>query len=121
MDIRHTRLRLDLRARRPITGRMIAELGHFALILAFIVALMQMVIPLIGAHKRWPGWMAFAEPAANAQFFLTAIAFGALMYAFVTSDFSLSLVVANSHSAKPMLYKVTGCGGITRARCCCGC
>ncbi|MDQ2092671.1 heme lyase CcmF/NrfE family subunit [Rhodalgimonas zhirmunskyi] len=90
---------------------MIAELGHFALILAFITALMQMVIPLVGAHKRWPGWMAFAEPAANVQFLLTAFAFGALMYAFVTSDFSLSLVVANSHSAKPMLYKITGVWG----------
>ena len=90
---------------------MIAELGHFALILAFLVACLQSVIPLVGAHKRWPGWMAFAEPAANAQFFLTAMAFAALMYAFITSDFSLSLVVANSHSAKPLLYKVTGVWG----------
>ena len=90
---------------------MIAELGHFTLILAFVTACLQSVIPLIGAHKRWPGWMTFAEPAANVQFLLTATAFGALMYAFVTSDFSLSLVVANSHSAKPLLYKVTGVWG----------
>ncbi len=85
---------------------MIIELGHFALILALAVALVQATIPLIGAHKRWPGWMAVAIPAANAQFFLTAFAFGALTYAFVTSDFSLKVVVQNSHTAKPMLYKV---------------
>ncbi len=90
---------------------MITELGHFALILAFMVAVVQMVVPLIGAHKRWPGWMAVAEPAANAQFLLTAFAFGALAWAFITSDFSLRLVVLNSHSAKPMLYKISGTWG----------
>lgn len=90
---------------------MITELGHFALILAFLVACVQAVVPLIGAHKRWPGWMAVAEPAANAQFLLTAFSFAALTYAFVTSDFSLRLVVLNSHSLKPMLYKVSGVWG----------
>ncbi len=90
---------------------MITELGHFALILALMVAIVQMVVPLIGAHRRWPGWMAVAEPAANAQFLLTAFAFGALTWAFVTSDFSLRLVVLNSHSAKPMLYKISGTWG----------
>jgi len=90
---------------------MITELGHFALILAFMVAIVQMVVPLIGAHKRWPGWMALAEPAAGAQFLLTAFAFAALVWAFVTSDFSLRLVVLNSHSAKPMLYKISGTWG----------
>ena len=90
---------------------MIIELGHFALILALAVAIVQAIIPLVGAHKRWPGWMAVAIPAANAQFFLTAFAFGALTYAFVTSDFSLRVVVQNSHTAKPMLYKVAGVWG----------
>jgi cytochrome c-type biogenesis protein CcmF len=90
---------------------MITELGHFALILAFMVAIVQMIVPLIGAQKRWPGWMAVAEPAANAQFLLTAFAFGALVYAFATSDFSLRVVVMNSHSAKPLLFKITGTWG----------
>ena len=90
---------------------MITELGHFSLILAFGVAIIQMVVPMIGAHRRLPGWMAVAEPAAGAQFALTALAFGALMWAFITSDFSLRLVVANSHSAKPMLYKISGTWG----------
>ncbi|MFU8834515.1 heme lyase CcmF/NrfE family subunit [Roseovarius autotrophicus] len=90
---------------------MITELGHFALILACLVAVLQATIPLIGAHKRWPGWMAVAEPAATAQFLLTAAAFAALTYAFVISDFSVRLVVLNSHTDKPMLYKVTGVWG----------
>ncbi len=90
---------------------MITELGHFALILAFAVACVQTVVPLIGAQRRWTGWMAVGEPAATAQFLLIAIAFGALMYAFVTSDFSLRLVALNSHTDKPMLYKVTGVWG----------
>ncbi|MDK3072464.1 heme lyase CcmF/NrfE family subunit [Sedimentitalea sp. JM2-8] len=90
---------------------MITELGHYCLILAFLVAIVQMVVPLVGAQKRWSAWMAVAEPAASVQFLLTAFAFGALTWAFVTSDFSLKLVVLNSHSAKPMLYKISGTWG----------
>src|SRR5699024_2477820 len=92
-------------------GAMITELGHFALILAFLVAIAQMILPMVGASRRWPGWMAMAEPAATLQFLLIAFSFGALVWAFVTSDFSLRLVIENSHSAKPMLYKVTGVWG----------
>jgi cytochrome c-type biogenesis protein CcmF len=90
---------------------MTAELGHFSLILAFIVAIVQMIVPMIGAQKGWQNWMAVAVPAAIAQFALTTLAFGALMYAFATSDFSLTLVANNSHSAKPMLYKLSGTWG----------
>ncbi len=90
---------------------MITELGHFALLLAFGVALVQMVVPMIGAAKGWPGWMAVAEPAASVQLVLIAGSFGALTWAFVTSDFSLAVVVSNSHSMKPMLYKISGTWG----------
>jgi cytochrome c-type biogenesis protein CcmF len=90
---------------------MIVELGHFALILAFMVAIFQMIIPMIGAARGNAAWMATAEPAATTQFLLTAFSFAALTYAFVTSDFSLNLVVANSHTLKPMLYKITGVWG----------
>ena len=90
---------------------MITELGHFALVLAALVALVQMVVPLIGASRHWPGWMAVAEPAAVMQFLLVAFSFGALTWAFVTSDFSLRLVILNSHTDKPMLYKVSGVWG----------
>ena len=90
---------------------MITELGHFALILAAFTALVQAVVPLIGAYKRWPGWMAVAEPAAGIQFLLTAFSFAALTYAFVVSDFSVKLVTLNSHTLKPMLYKISGVWG----------
>jgi len=90
---------------------MITELGHFALILGFGIALLQMVVPMVGAHKGWRGWMAFAEPAATSQFILVGFAFATLTWAFVSSDFSLKLVYENSHSAKPMIYKISGVWG----------
>ncbi|KPP84780.1 MAG: cytochrome c-type biogenesis protein CcmF [Rhodobacteraceae bacterium HLUCCA08] len=90
---------------------MITELGHFALILAFAVAVAQTLVPLVGAHKGWRGWMAFGDPAAKVQFGLVALSFAALTYAFVVSDFSVELVYANSHSDKPMIYKISGVWG----------
>ncbi len=90
---------------------MITELGHFALVLALGVALIQMTVPMIGAQRRWAGWMAVAEPAAIAQVILIGFSFAALTHAFVTSDFSLRLVVLNSHTDKPMLYKIAGVWG----------
>ncbi len=90
---------------------MIAELGHFSLLLAFAVALYQMTVPMIGASKGWVAWMDSARPAALAQFALTGLSFAALTTAFVTSDFSLKLVYENSHTAKPMLYKISGVWG----------
>jgi cytochrome c-type biogenesis protein CcmF len=90
---------------------MIMELAHFALILALVVAGIQAVVPLVGAQLRWREWMAVGPPAATLQFVLIAYAFAALTWAFVTSDFSLRLVTLNSHTAKPLLYKVTGVWG----------
>lgn len=90
---------------------MIAELGHFALVLAFAVALVQMIVPMIGAHRRDAALMSIAPMAALAQFILVAFAFGVLVYAFVTSDFSLKLVAGNSHSTKPLIYKISGVWG----------
>ena len=90
---------------------MIVEIGHYALILAFALSLVQATVPLIGAHKGWADWMAVANPLASAQFALVAISFGALTWAFVTSDFSVQLVVNNSHTTKPMIYKITGVWG----------
>ncbi|MCB5198260.1 heme lyase CcmF/NrfE family subunit [Loktanella sp. TSTF-M6] len=90
---------------------MFIELAHFALILAFVVAIAQTVVPLVGAAKGWRGWMAFADPAATSQLILVTFAFAVLTWAFVVSDFSVALVYANSHTLKPMLYKVTGVWG----------
>ena len=90
---------------------MIVELGHFALVLALAVAVVQTVAPLVGAQRRWASWMAVADPAAVTQFLLVCFAFAALTYAFVTSDFSVRLVVLNSHTDKPMIYKISGVWG----------
>ena len=90
---------------------MIPELGHFALILALLLSLVQAVVPMAGAARGNAEWMAMARPAAVGQFAMIAVAFLALMYAFVVSDFTVANVVENSHSAKPMLYKVAGVWG----------
>ena len=90
---------------------MIAELGHFALILALLLALLQASVPLAGAARRDLGWMALARRTALGQLVLVSLAFAALIHAYVTSDFSVANVFENSHSAKPLLYKVTGAWG----------
>ncbi len=90
---------------------MLIELAHFALILACGVAGVQMIVPMIGAAKGRRNWMAIAEPAATSQVILVGFSFLVLMWAFVQSDFSLSLVFQNSHTAKPMLYKISGVWG----------
>ncbi len=90
---------------------MIAETGHYALILALAVAIVQTVLPLIGTRTGDRQLMRVATPAAQAGFVLIAIAFLALMTAYVTSDFSLENVWRNSASAKPLLYKISGVWG----------
>ena len=90
---------------------MIVEFGHFALILALLVAVVQMVLPMAGASLKDERMMRVAEPAAVTQFILLAIAFVALMHAYVTSDFSVANVAENSHSTKPLLYKLAGVWG----------
>jgi cytochrome c-type biogenesis protein CcmF len=90
---------------------MIAELGHFALVLAFALAALQAAIPLAGALTRRVRWMALAAPLALVQCAALALSFAALTHAFVTSDFSLRLVALNSHTLKPTLYKVAGVWG----------
>ncbi len=90
---------------------MIAELGHFALVLALGLALVQSSVPFFGALRDDERLQAVAAPAALTQFLLVGLAFAALIHAYVVSDFSLVNVVENSHSSKPLLYKVTGVWG----------
>jgi cytochrome c-type biogenesis protein CcmF len=87
------------------------ETGHFALVLAFALSLVQFVLPLVGARSGDARLMATAGPVAVTGFAMTAISFAALTVAYVLSDFSVLNVVENSHSQKPMLYKVTGTWG----------
>jgi cytochrome c-type biogenesis protein CcmF len=90
---------------------MIAELGHYALALAFCIAIVQSTLPLYGAARGDDALMSLARPAAVAQFLAIVVAFGALTHGYVTSDFSIINVAQNSHSLKPMLYKVSGVWG----------
>ncbi len=90
---------------------MIAELGHFALTLALILGLAQAVLPLLGAQLRDARMMAVAPPLALGQCLAIAAAFGCLMYAYAINDTTVVNVVQNSHSAKPLLYKLTGTWG----------
>ncbi len=90
---------------------MITELGHFALALALIVALIQATVPMIGAQKNDPALMAIARPAALAQFGLIGFSFAALIHAFVTNDFSVVGAYENSHTAQPLFYKIAGAWG----------
>ena len=87
------------------------EAGHFALVLAFALALIQSTVPLIGARSRDERMMAVGGPVAVTGFALTAVAFAALTMAYVQSDFSVANVWENSHSLKPMLFKITGTWG----------
>ena len=90
---------------------MIPELGHFALILALLVAAVQGVVPLFGAHTRDAAWMAVARPAAYTQLFLVLFAFVALSHAFATQDFSVVYVANNSNSQLPMMYRLSAVWG----------
>ncbi len=90
---------------------MIAEIGHYALVLALALALVQSAVPIWGARTRDGALMSVAGPTALVQFAFVAIAFGALTWSYVTSDFSLLNVAQNSHSAKPLIYKLSGVWG----------
>ena len=90
---------------------MIVETGHYALVLALALALVQAVLPLWGVLRRDGALMAIAGPAAVTQFVFLAISFAALTHAHVVSDFSLVNVIENSHSLKPMIYKISGVWG----------
>ncbi|MEJ2119055.1 MAG: heme lyase NrfEFG subunit NrfE, partial [Alphaproteobacteria bacterium] len=90
---------------------MIIEIGHFALILAFAVACVQSGSVVWAVITRDEAARALASSAAKAQFVLVAMAFAALIWAYVASDFSVLNVATNSHTAKPLVYKISGVWG----------
>jgi cytochrome c-type biogenesis protein CcmF len=90
---------------------MIAEIGHYALVLALALALIQSVIPIVGAQRGDDTLMGVAGTTALAQFAFVAISFAALTASYVTSDFSVVNVFENSHSAMPLIYKFTSVWG----------
>ncbi|MCW5623226.1 MAG: heme lyase CcmF/NrfE family subunit [Burkholderiales bacterium] len=90
---------------------MIPELGHFALIVALCIALVQGTLPLIGAGIGSPRLMAVARPAAQGQFVFVALAFGCLAWSFVHNDFSVLNVATNSNSTLPVAYRFAATWG----------
>ena len=90
---------------------MLAELGHFALILALLVALVQATLPLLGAWRHNASWLSLARPTAFAHFGLAALSFAALTACFVNNDFSVLYVAQHSNSLLPTMYRVAAVWG----------
>ena len=90
---------------------MIPEIGHFALIMALVIALLQSSLPLIGSINGNVTWMQVAHPAARAQFVFVLIAFVALTSAFINNDFSVAYTANNSNSALPVQYRIAAVWG----------
>jgi cytochrome c-type biogenesis protein CcmF len=90
---------------------MIPEFGQIALALALCLAVVQGTFPIVGAARGRADWMALARPAAAGQFVFVLFAFGALVYAFLTDDFSVMFVAQHSNSALPVFYKATAAWG----------
>ena len=85
---------------------MIPEFGHYALILALCVAIIQGILPLLGAHQGRREWILLARPAAQTVFLLLAIAFFILAWSFYANDFSVLYVAEHSNSQMPVIYRL---------------
>ena len=90
---------------------MIAELGHFALILALVLSIVQAIVPMVGAAKNRIALMSVGRSAAHGQLLFIVISYVLLTYAFITSDFSVKLAASHSHTQTPLIYKITGVWG----------
>ena len=90
---------------------MIAELGHFSLILALAMAIIQSTFPIVGAATGNLTYMSLARPAARLQFLFVSISFGILVYSFLINDFSISYVANNSNTLLPWVYRFSAVWG----------
>ena len=90
---------------------MIAELGHFSLILALAMAIIQSTFPIMGAAMGNLTYMSLARPAARLQFLFVSISFGILVYSFLINDFSISYVANNSNTLLPWVYRFSAVWG----------
>ena len=90
---------------------MIPELGHFALIIAFVIAIVLSIVPLVGAARNDAAMMAVARPAALAQLLFVSLAYAALTHAFIVHDFSVLYVSQHSNLVQPLLYRISGVWG----------
>ncbi len=90
---------------------MIPEIGNFSLILALLLAITQGTLPIIGAARNIPSWIALARPVVQGQFVFVLIAFLCLGYSFVSSDFSVVNVAKNSNTELPFHYRLAATWG----------
>jgi len=90
---------------------MIPEIGHFALVIALVLALIQGTVPLIGAQKKISSWVEMAAPAAIGQTIFIMISFACLTYAFIVNDFSVGYAARQSNTELPMMYKISSVWG----------
>jgi cytochrome c-type biogenesis protein CcmF len=90
---------------------MVPEIGQLALILALCMAVVQGVMPLVGAQRGIAPWIAMARPAAWAQFAFMLIAYGTLTWSFLVHDFTVAYVANNSNTDLPALYRISGVWG----------
>ncbi|PWQ94997.1 heme lyase CcmF/NrfE family subunit [Leucothrix arctica] len=90
---------------------MLPEIGHFALVLALVVAIVQSVFPILGAATNNAQWIALAKPTARAQLLCLIVSFACLTASFLISDFSVLYVASNSNTLMPTIYKVSAVWG----------
>ncbi|MDR0247085.1 MAG: heme lyase CcmF/NrfE family subunit [Burkholderiales bacterium] len=90
---------------------MIPEIGQFALVLATLLMMVQGTLPLIGASKGIPAWMALSRRTAQGAFFFLTLALGCLIYSFIVNDFSVLNVANNSNTKLPVVYRIAASWG----------
>ena len=90
---------------------MLIEIGHFALVLSLVFAILLVVVPTIGIHQNKAVLAQLSKPLIWGQFFLVLISFAVLMNAFLTDDFSVKYVAENSNTQLPTLFKFSAVWG----------
>ena len=90
---------------------MIPELGHFALIIAFAVAIVQSIVPIVGAARNQAALVSLARPAALTQLLFVGLSYAALTHAFIVHDFSVLYVSQHSNLVQPLMYRISGVWG----------
>ena len=90
---------------------MIPEIGHFALILSLVTAILLAILPLAGSLRRSPGWILMARPLAINMLLMVAISYACLTWASISSDFSVAYVANHSNSHLPLIYRISGVWG----------
>ena len=90
---------------------MIPEIGHFALILSLVTAVLLAILPLVGSLRGAPGWILMARPLAINMLLMVGVSYACLTWASISSDFSVAYVANQSYSHLPLMYRLSGVWG----------